>query len=117
MVGEALQERLEVLQMILDHRFYQGFLGVEMVVDVAQRNVGLLGDISEGGAHHSLVVERLFGRLDETAQLLQRFLDFPAPLRGQPHRSDDRSLPRACCAVGRSVSQSSAPSVGSGFDR
>ena len=67
------EDRADLAQVRLDHRLEDGVLGLEVVVDVAERDVRGRRDVRERGLLDALLVDPLAGGGDQPLPLAGRF--------------------------------------------
>ncbi len=59
---QAVGEGVELRAVVVHRGFDQLVLGLEVVIDVAERHLGRTGDVAEGGLLHALLMEDLDSR-------------------------------------------------------
>ena len=79
--AEGRKRRADLLDVRFDHSSDHVVFGLEVVVDVASRNVGELRYIGQGRPFDALLVQELDGSRDQAISLARSLLDDRGHLR------------------------------------
>src|SRR5579883_1276307 len=71
---ELLLKQFYLREMRCNNRRPNLFLGLEVIIDIAERHLGLLGDIRKTRLPESVLVAEVHGRLNESAALVRVLL-------------------------------------------
>src|SRR5689334_20979626 len=79
--AQLLPERSKLFQPPLHYGFGEFFLGLEIVVNIAYRNMGSLGNVGKAGLSETALIRELHGCLNEPCPFVRfRFPHTPWPI-------------------------------------